>query len=201
MNATESAREPESNRLTTCLLPRCRKLFAVCGSCDRGRRYCSDGCSSEARRTKQRQAGVRYQATPEGRRKHAERQARYLERRRVTHQSSSPIPKVPANSVIDPEHAPGPAATQEDAPPRTQRGRVTARELPCEVETCLDSCCTCCGRAAVFLRIWPLRGSRARCKGTGTGSRRGARCARRMRSASTVAGHRSTSGLFKFRRK
>lgn len=196
MNVTECARETETNRLTTCLLPRCRRLFAVCRGCDRGRRYCSDVCSSEARRTKQRQAGVRYQATPEGRRKHAERQARYLERRRVTHQSSLPIPKLPANSVAEAECAPGPAMAQERAPDRAPRVLAAPQEPPRAVV----SRCSCCGRAAAFLRIWPLNGSGARWRGTKTGSRRGARRVRGMRSVSTAAGQPSTSGLFIFRR-
>jgi len=44
MNAAERIRLAESNRLTTCLRPACETPFAVCGGCDRGRRYCSDVC-------------------------------------------------------------------------------------------------------------------------------------------------------------
>src|SRR5690606_1981035 len=100
MNSVERTRFAESNRLTTCLRPGCEKPFAVCGGCDRGRRYCSDACSSEARRAKQRVAGARYQATERGRRQHAERQARYLERRRVTHQSLPAVSASPGEEPI-----------------------------------------------------------------------------------------------------
>jgi len=83
---TRSARTA-SNRLTTCGLVSCSRLFAVCGRCDRGRRYCSKECAALARRTQLRRAGRLYQASERGRQSHAARQARYRARRsRVTHQ-------------------------------------------------------------------------------------------------------------------
>jgi len=76
-----------SNRLATCGVAGCSRLFAVCGSCDRGRRYCSQECSALARRAQTRRAGRCYQASERGRQAHAARQARYrAERSRVTHQ-------------------------------------------------------------------------------------------------------------------
>ncbi len=78
---------PEANRLSTCAS--CRRTFAVCGPCDRGRRYCGPGCARAARRTQLRRAGRHYQRTEPGRAAHAARQARYRARRaRVTHQSA-----------------------------------------------------------------------------------------------------------------
>ena len=81
------------------LRPDCRRFICdlcgapcyLCSWCDRGQRYCSDLCSSLARRRSVREAGARYQQTPRGRRKHARRQARYRERcsaeqKKVTHQ-------------------------------------------------------------------------------------------------------------------
>jgi len=76
-----------SNRLATCGVAGCSRLFAVCGSCDRGRRYCSEGCAALARRAQTRRAGRCYQASERGRQAHAARQARYRAKRsRVTHQ-------------------------------------------------------------------------------------------------------------------
>ncbi len=50
----------------------------ICTHCDRGQRYCGEQCSRLARRESMREAGRRYQQTPDGRAKHAVRQAIYL---------------------------------------------------------------------------------------------------------------------------
>jgi hypothetical protein len=63
--------------------PECRRLVAICERCDSGRVTCSDACARVRRRRHRREAGRRYQATPRGADKHAERQRRY--RARVTH--------------------------------------------------------------------------------------------------------------------
>ncbi len=78
----------DSNRLVTCAMPVCARPFAVCGPCDRGRRYCSLACSAGARRARQREASRLYQSTERGRLAHAARQARYRKRSAgVTHRS------------------------------------------------------------------------------------------------------------------
>ena len=82
---------PESNRLTTCALPLCSRLFAVCRGCDHGRRYCGPDCAAAARRARQRHASRVYQSTERGRLAHAARQARYRTRKRVTHPSTSAL--------------------------------------------------------------------------------------------------------------
>ena len=88
---------PQSNRLATCARADCRRLFAVCGRFDRGRRSCSSECSQHGRRTSLRRAGTAYQATQRGRQLHAVRQARYRDQlRRVTHQSAPPPEPQPA---------------------------------------------------------------------------------------------------------
>jgi hypothetical protein len=177
MNAAERTRLAESNRLTTCLRPGCERPFAVCGGCDRGRRYCSDVCSSEARRAKQRVAGARYQATERGRRQHAERQARYLERRRVTHQSSSAVSTNPGDEPIpaggDAEHLNAldrdtarPPAAPSPRPPRSPsrtEGAAAASVLTPRRRSWRPlPFCACCGRDAVFLRLVPLNGCGSR---------------------------------------
>ena len=77
----------------------CQTVFWICTHCDRGQRYCSLACRTEARRRQHRAANRRYQQSPEGRLDHRDRQQQYRERRcrpRVTDQSSlsviSPAP-------------------------------------------------------------------------------------------------------------
>lgn len=66
---------------------RCGVAVNICPRCDYGNIYCSGECSSVRRHQSVRSAGIRYQNTKEGRRKHAVRQARYRHRqKKVTHQ-------------------------------------------------------------------------------------------------------------------
>jgi hypothetical protein len=126
-------RKPLSNRLTTCAERSCNRPFAVCGECDRGRRFCCRQCADKSRRASLRRAGRHYQATDRGRSLHAIRQARYRERvRAVTHQSRGADPKK------QPETAG--SATRQSAPP------VVRSEL------CLPPACAVCCRPGVFLR-------------------------------------------------
>ena len=53
----------------------------ICSRCDRGQRYCSKAHSEQARLRRQRTANARWQSSRQGRRKHAERAARYRARR------------------------------------------------------------------------------------------------------------------------
>jgi hypothetical protein len=69
----------------------CGAAVFICPLCDRGRRYCHGACARTARERSLREAGRRYQRTPQGRRKSAERSRRYRDRRRVTHQGSPPV--------------------------------------------------------------------------------------------------------------
>ena len=126
-------RKPQSNRLTTCAFRTCSRLFAVCGGCDRGRRFCSPQCASRARRSSLQRAGRQYQATDRGRSLHAARQARYRDRlRAVTHQSWDPDQKKASNG---------------EKCPLPQVGAAAARP-----ELCLPPVCAFCHRTEVFLR-------------------------------------------------
>jgi len=96
------------------LCARCREPVVLCSRCDRGQRYCDQGCSSEARRGFQRDAGRRYQDGSTGRAKHAERSRRWRLRQKergdpstdeagpVTHQGllegSSEAPGLPGKT-------------------------------------------------------------------------------------------------------
>ncbi len=79
--------EPATYRLYHCC--RCGMQVCICAQCDCGNLYCPGDCAELARRESVRRAGARYQRTPRGARRHAERQRRYRQRRRqgVTHQS------------------------------------------------------------------------------------------------------------------
>ena len=79
----------EGLRPRRCCDPTCNAMFAVCRSCDRGQRYCSDACKKRMRRRQLAAAGRRYQATGAGKQAHCCRQRAYRQRRsqeRVTHQ-------------------------------------------------------------------------------------------------------------------
>ncbi len=86
----------DSSRLFNCAL--CHNLVNICSDCDRGNIYCSEACSTAARKESQREAGQRYQSTFKGRAHHANRQAAYRHREqektketeKVTHHSSTP---------------------------------------------------------------------------------------------------------------
>jgi hypothetical protein len=65
---------------------RCGTSVAICSPCDRGQRYCAQGCAEEARRESLQAAGRRYQATFRGRQQHAARQARYRQRQQEKRQ-------------------------------------------------------------------------------------------------------------------
>jgi hypothetical protein len=81
-----------SSRLYHCCL--CHAQVIICLRCDRGQRYCPDGCSQKARKVSVKRAGKKYQSTRPGRFNNAKRQQQYRQRQRqkqkVTHHSSPP---------------------------------------------------------------------------------------------------------------
>lgn len=81
-----------SSRLFQCA--RCHTQSIVCSMCDRGQIYCDTTCAVFARKKSMKLAGMRYQKTFKGKRKHAARQARYRMRQSkiVTHQGSPSMP-------------------------------------------------------------------------------------------------------------
>jgi hypothetical protein len=80
-----------SSRLYQCL--RCHAQIVICAKCDRGNRYCKNGCAKKARRTSVARAGNKYQQSRAGRFNNAKRQQRFRQRQKqkVTHQSSASI--------------------------------------------------------------------------------------------------------------
>lgn len=124
---------PDTARLFNCA--RCGRQVTICRHCDRGNRYCKEGCAPAARRASGCAAGARYQGSRQGRFAHAQRQRRYRARRQeVTHQGSLPPP--PAASLLPESRA---SAPPPDEPPESLR-------------------CHFCGRAcSAFVRLGFLR--------------------------------------------
>lgn len=88
----------EGLRPRQCFESKCNAMFAVCASCDRGQRYCSELCRSRQRRDQVRAAGKRYQSSEAGKRVHCRRQQAYRARHgqvSVTHQAMAPITAPP----------------------------------------------------------------------------------------------------------
>lgn len=69
----------QTGRLFLCA--RCQAQVLVCSHCDRGQRYCANGCANITRRSRQREAGKRYQQSRVGRHKHATRMHQWRKRR------------------------------------------------------------------------------------------------------------------------
>jgi hypothetical protein len=133
-------KQREANRLSTCA--HCRRPFAVCGSCDRGRLHCSDECAGARRREQLRRAGRHYQASERGRTAHAIRQARYRARKRaVTHPSSS----AGSNTAVL-------ASPVASAAQRTVEGPGQTNPLQAPSWAGAPPACARCGKSSGFLR-------------------------------------------------
>lgn len=96
----------QTGRLFLCA--RCQAQVLVCSQCDRGQRYCAKGCANITRRSRQREAGARYQQSRIGRHKHASRMQRWRMRRAasakiVTHHRSQ---VTPADAVLAANESP-----------------------------------------------------------------------------------------------
>jgi hypothetical protein len=80
---------PATYRLYHCRS--CGMQVCICAQCDCGNLYCPGECAALARRESVRRAGARYQRSFRGARKHAERQRRYREQKKleVTHHTFS----------------------------------------------------------------------------------------------------------------
>jgi hypothetical protein len=94
----------------------CEKAFAVCIRDYRGHRYCGPRCQELGYRSRKREAGRRYQGTPNGRERHRRRQ-KELRDRRVTHGATVQA-RSPGATVL---HAA--AEPHEERPDGRSRGR------------------------------------------------------------------------------
>ena len=153
-------------RLFLCL--RCREQVVICSRCDRGQVYCGRECASEVRRSRQRQARRRYQASERGRQMHADRSRRYRARgSRVTDQG--PILVAPAARQPEPAQT---AALVEQPAISGATGRLTA-------------CYRCGNPVSNMVRQFPIRRSCRRPINPDTGSP-----ARRHRQTATDSDRR-----------
>lgn len=146
----------ESHRLFNCA--RCHRQVRICRRCDRGHRYCTDGCAQAARRDSVRRAGRTYQQSPAGRRRNGLRQARYrwqVWRQharpspfRVTHQGS---PKVSPAAQLD-------LTTQAEGPATpTAATEEVHRHDPDAIARAEDCCHFCLAACGPFVRLDFLR--------------------------------------------
>ena len=111
----------------------CDRQVVLCPRCDYGNMYCSPPCRETARRRAQRLSGQRYQDSLPGRRKHAQRQKRYRQRR---------LEETPENEACGQKVTHHPLTHQHRRPvvprtPTTRRGtRPFGRERPAGVFRC-----------------------------------------------------------------
>lgn len=135
--------EPDSGRLFLCA--RCRVQVLICSHCDRGQRYCAEGCAWEARHQSQREAGRRYGRSRDGRFACAERNRRYrIRRKNVTHQGS-------------PRH-------RKDAVLVVTTAVVASKPVTVDRRAMRWQCHWCGRPCADSVRINPMRGRRVRAR-------------------------------------
>ena len=106
----------QTGRLFLCA--RCQTQVLVCSQCDRGHRYCANGCANITRRSRQREASNRYQQSRTGRHKHAARmhqwrQSRAASAKIVTHHGSQ---ITPAGDVLAANESPTATSPDSQAP-------------------------------------------------------------------------------------
>ena len=106
----------QTGRLFLCA--RCQAQVLVCSQCDRGQHYCANGCANITRRSRQREAGERYQQSRVGRHKHAARMHQWRQRRAasakiVTHHGSQ---ATPVDAVLQANESPRAISPDSQAP-------------------------------------------------------------------------------------
>jgi hypothetical protein len=140
-----SPRPQETIRRFLCAC--CRVAAVLCTSCDRGQRYCSVDCARSARRQSQREADRRYQRSPRGCLKHAERSRRYrLRRSVVTEQGSILSTERDVSRASEPAEASVPVSSAET------ETRPVSEAAAGKLE-----CCFCHRWCAPWVRHAPLR--------------------------------------------
>ena len=97
-----------SARLYNCV--KCHAQVIICRHCDRGHRYCLNGCADIAKKESSQRASKKYQATRQGKLNNAARQQRFRDKQKqkVTHQGSLAKPRrvVLTNTIKRPEKPP-----------------------------------------------------------------------------------------------
>lgn len=101
----------------------CGALVPLCSPCRARCRYCGVVCARRARRAQWRRASKRVQATPLGKRSHADRQRAYTARRQAKFSAQKVTPQCSEGRPTA-VHAP-----VQDASPRTSRARAPRVEI------------------------------------------------------------------------
>ena len=65
----------------------CQKYFVICKSCYRGQKYCSTECKNIGYAFNKKKARDKFESSFEAKLDHADRQARYRQRKKVTDKS------------------------------------------------------------------------------------------------------------------
>lgn len=163
----------QSYRLYTCA--RCAAQVRICRHCDRGNRYCAQGCAAIRRRESLARAGRRYQASYRGACAHAARTHAWRVRhtQEVTHQGSASavipgtvaacsIPSLPEQTHADcPLPPQGAAVPTMEHPAPCANAWASGAELrwPAQRAHLAALHCSLCGRVLPgFARFGPLRG-------------------------------------------
>ena len=149
-----------SYRLYSC--GRCAKQVRICVGCDRGNRYCAEGCAQIRLCETRCRAAARYQQSYHGALKHAARQraCRRRQQQKVTHQGS--LEEVAAlivasRSTFTPTHEPH-SETADIRPPLPVGIRRVPSHWPIDqTKRLAPRCCFCGCVLAAFARLGPLR--------------------------------------------
>jgi hypothetical protein len=151
-------------RLYSCA--RCAKQVRICGDCDRGNRYCAEGCAQIRRRESLRRASSRYQQSYRGACKHAARSRAWRQRhaQKVTHQGSlGPgvaaivVPNSTTNSTEETDGDTQSVRVQPHSAAFEARARARSVHWPGHYLASEPRCCFCGGVLPPFARLTRLR--------------------------------------------
>jgi len=150
----------ETYRLYSC--GHCAEQVRICGSCDRGNRYCAEGCAQIRRRESLRRASRRYQEGYRGACKHAARSRAWRERcaQEVTHQgslASAVALIVVSSSTTMPMQEPHAETACVRPPPSIGMRRVHPRLRIHHTKRTAQQCCFCGCVLPRFARLGRLR--------------------------------------------
>ena len=150
----------KSYRLYSCR--RCARQVRICGGCDRGNRYCAEGCAQIRRRESRCRASERYQQSYRGALKHAARQRawRWRQQQKVTHQGSlagAAALIVVSSSTLTPTQEPHGESAGIKPPLAIGIRRAHPHGCLHHRKSTAPRCCFCGCMLAPFARPGPLR--------------------------------------------
>lgn len=140
--------ENEADRGRHYKCARCGKAVLICTCCDRGNRYCSDGCQECARAESQRKSAKLYWRSKKGKANASARQVRFRMRRqeKVIHLDIPPQQEEQSPHVPAPICAPEKIVTQHGSPPQTQDASMPPVQTVVPIADHKPFCCHFCDR-------------------------------------------------------